>query len=143
MRVLIENEAGSRCKNTYDEDTLQHVSAAEVSAAYPFAYGFVIGTKAGDGDAADCFVISARKLSSGEQLDCVPLALLEQIEDGDTDHKLIAAPAGETVAIDDGVVSAIRHFAANVFKHVPGKKMEIGRLLDSAAARAYLQACGG
>lgn len=143
MRVLIENEAGSRRKNTYDEATLRHVSAAEVSAAYPFAYGFVIGTKAGDGDAADCFVISARKLLSGEQIDCTPLALLEQIEDGETDHKLIAVPKGEIIAIDDSVVSAIRHFAANVFKHVPGKKMEIGRLLDADAACTYLQACGG
>ena len=36
MQVLIENEAGSRTKNTYDERTLAFVRSAEVSAAYPF-----------------------------------------------------------------------------------------------------------
>ncbi|MFN3659439.1 MAG: inorganic diphosphatase [Pseudolabrys sp.] len=141
MRVLIENEAGSRRKNTYDERTFALVGSAEVSAAYPFAYGFVIGTRAGDGDAADCFVLSARRLSSGEIVDCEPLALIEQIEDGETDHKLIAAPKGETAAIDDAVASAIRAFAANVFSHVPGKRMEIGRLLGRSEAQAYLTSC--
>ena len=56
MRVLIENEAGSRRKNTYDETSLLWLKAEDVSAAYPFPYGFEVGTKAGDGDAADCFV---------------------------------------------------------------------------------------
>lgn len=142
MRVLIENEAGSRRKNTYDERTLRLLGTAEVSAAYPFAYGFVIGTRAGDGDAADCFVISKRKLSAGETVACEPLALVEQIEDGETDHKVIAAPVGETALIDEAVAAAIRAFAANVFSHVPGKRMEIGRLLGADAARDYLRACG-
>src|SRR5262245_47174286 len=42
MRVFIENEAGSRRKNSYDETTLQHIGSTEVSAAYPYPYGFVI-----------------------------------------------------------------------------------------------------
>jgi len=141
MRVLIENEAGSRRKNTFDERTLRLVGTAEVSAAYPFAYGFVIGTLAGDGDAADCFVLSARRLSSGEIVECEPLALIEQIEDGETDHKLIAAPTGEAAVIDDAVDNAIRAFAGQVFSHVPGKRMEIGKMLGRADAEAYLAAC--
>lgn len=143
MRVLIENEAGSRRKNTYDEGTLRLLGTAEVSAAYPFAYGFVVGTRAGDGDAADCFVIAARKLSSGEQVECEPLALLEQVEDGEIDHKLIAVPTGETATIDDALVAAIRDFAAHVFSHVPGKRMEIGRLLGRKEAEAFLRSCAG
>jgi inorganic pyrophosphatase len=142
MRVLIENEAGLRIKNTYDERTLRLVGTAEVSAAYPFAYGFVIGTRAGDGDAADCFVISERKLASGATVDCEPLALLEQIEDGEIDHKLITVPRGETAVIDESIVGAIRQFAANVFSHVAGKRMVIGRLLDKRAAEDYLRRCG-
>ena len=39
MRVFIENDAGSRRKNIYDEGTLAHLRSVEVSAAYPFPYG--------------------------------------------------------------------------------------------------------
>lgn len=139
MRVFIENEAGSRLKNTYDERTLRHVSTVEVSAPYPFPYGFVIGTVSGDGDAVDCFVVTARCLSSGEWLECEPVALLEQIEDGAIDHKLLAVPAGEPAMVDDATVAALRHFAASVFAHVAGKRMTIGRLLDREAAEAFLR----
>lgn len=141
MRVFIENETGSRRKNTYDERTLQYLGSTEVSAAYPFAYGFVIGTTGGNGDAVDCFVVSRRRLAPGGQVECEPVALLEQIEDGETDHKLIAVPAGETAPVDDTLLAKLREFAASVFAHVPGKRMEIGRLLGQEHAEEYLRAC--
>ena len=139
MRVFIENEAGSRRKHTYDERTLRLVRSVEVSAAYPFPYGFVVGTVSGDGDAIDCFVVTARRLTTGEWLECDPVALLEQVEDGAIDHKLLAVPAGEPATINETTVAALRDFAAGVFAHVAGKRMEIGRLLDREAAEAYLR----
>ncbi len=141
MRVFIENEAGSRRKNTYDERTLRHLGSTEVSAAYPFAYGFVIGTRGGDGDAVDCFVVTGRRLASGEQVECEPVALMEQVEDGETDHKLIAVPAGEAAPADDTLLATLRDFATHVFSHVPGKRMEIGRLRGREHAEEYLRAC--
>jgi inorganic pyrophosphatase len=140
MRVLIENEAGSRRKNTYDEASLLWLKAEDVSAAYPFPYGFVVGTKAGDGDAADCFVLTARKLTSGTIAECEPLGLLEQIEDGEVDHKVLAVLPGDRFELDHAE-SALRQFVSIVFAHVPGKRMTIGRLLDRQAAEAYLAAC--
>jgi len=140
MRVLIENEAGSRRKNTYDETSLFWLKAEDVSAAYPFPYGFVVGTKAGDGDAADCFVLTARNLTSGTIADCEPLGLLEQIEDGEVDHKVLAVLPGETFALNQAE-PVLRQFVRGVFAHVPGKQMTIGRLLDRQAAEAYLAAC--
>jgi inorganic pyrophosphatase len=141
MRVLIENEAGSRTKHSYDEVTLALTGSATVSAAYPYAYGFVIGTRSGDGDAADCFVLSSAALTSGSVVECEPLALLEQIEDGETDHKVLAAPRGEAAAIDDAVLARITAFVRSVFAHVPGKTMQIGRLLDRQAAEDFLERC--
>jgi inorganic pyrophosphatase len=142
MRVLIENEAGSRRKNSYDETSLAFIKAEDVSAAYPFPYGFAIGTKAGDGDAADCFVLTRRRLAPGEIVECAPAGLLEQVEDGETDHKLLALLPGETFALADAE-QALRDFVAGVFAHVPGKRMTIGRLLGREAAEAYLRACAG
>ena len=140
MRVLIENEAGSRRKNTYDETSLLWLKAEEVSAAYPFPYGFVVGTKAGDGDAADCFILTARNLASGTIADCEPIGLLEQVEDGEIDHKVLAVLPGETFALDQAE-PALRAFVTSVFAHLPGKQMTIGRLLDRQAAEAYLRTC--
>ena len=141
MRVFIENEAGSRRKNRYDERTFAHLGSAEVSAAYPFAYGFVLGTRSGDGDAVDCFVLTDAPLRSGSTIECEPAGLLEQIEDGEIDHKVLAVPAGRAVAIDAAALTAIRTFIANVFSHVPGKTMALGRLLDRQAAEAYVMQC--
>jgi inorganic pyrophosphatase len=141
VQVLIENEAGSSDKNTFDERTLQFLHRARVSRAYPYPYGFVLGTRGGDGDAVDCFVLTKAPLRSGAVVACEPLGLLEQIEDGEIDHKVLAALAGETAALDAAVVTAVTDFITGVFAHIPGKRMTIGRLLPRADAEAYLQRC--
>jgi inorganic pyrophosphatase len=140
IRVLIENEAGSLIKNTYDENTLRFVRGAPVSRPYPFAYGFVLNTRAADGAALDCFVLSENPLLTGEQVSCYPKGLLEQIEDGEIDHKVIAI-IDTTSSIPDGTRETIAEFAEEVFVHVPGKRMQVGRLLGPAEAWAHIQAC--
>jgi inorganic pyrophosphatase len=65
MQVFIENQAGSRRKNIYDERTLRHLRTVDVSASYPYPYGFVIGTVSGDADAVDCFVLTSEPLIAG------------------------------------------------------------------------------
>ena len=123
MHVLIENEAGSRAKNTYDERTLAFVRSAEVSAAYPFPYGFAIGTRSGDGDAVDCFVLTDKPLASGSIVECEPLALLEQIEDGEIDHKVLAALAGTKPKLDDSDAGGAEGFHQQVYSPMcPAKR---------------------
>lgn len=144
MRVFIENEAGSDIKHTYDEQSLALLRTAKVSAAYPFPYGFVMGTRSGDGDAVDCFLIvagePARSLTSGTVIACEPAALLEQIEDGEVDHKILAVLPGARLQGPDVVAALIQSFATQVFAHIPGKVVQVGRLLDRAAAEAFITA---
>lgn len=142
MRVFIENEAGSRRKNIYDERTLVYERTVEVSRPYPWPYGFVIGTRSGDDDCVDCFVLTAAALASGSIVACDPIGLLEQVEDGEVDHKVLAVPIGEHFALDDSVLAAVKEFINGVFAHVPGKRMEIGRLLPRADAVAFIHASG-
>lgn len=143
MQVFIENQAGSRRKNIYDERTLRHLRTIDVSASYPYPYGFVIGTISGDDDAVDCFVLTSEPLIAGTTLECDPIGLLEQVEDGEVDHKILAVPSGGSATIDDAVVTALKEFISGVFSHVPDKRMEIGRLLDRDAAENYLRQCRG
>jgi inorganic pyrophosphatase len=44
VRVFIQNEAGSNQKHYHDEKTLEWKRVASVSSAYPFPYGFIVGT---------------------------------------------------------------------------------------------------
>lgn len=141
MRVLIENEAGSRIKNTYDERTFAFVRCADVSLPYPYPYGFVIGTSGGDGDAVDCFLLTGKPLVSGSVVECEPVALFEQIEDGETDHKVLAVLPGEHRSPGEAERDTLRRFVSGVFAHVPGKTVTPGRLLDRQAALDYLQRC--
>lgn len=141
MRVFIENEAGSRRKNIYDQRILTYQRTVEVSRPYPFPYGFVIGTRSGDGDCVDCFVLTTVTLSSGTIVECNPVGLLEQVEDDEVDHKVLAVLIGERIALDDAVEASLKRFITEAFAHVPGKRMEIGRLLPRPAAEAYVHAC--
>jgi inorganic pyrophosphatase len=45
-------------------------------------------------------VLTTALLRSGAVVACEPLGLLEQIEDGEVDHKVLAALDGENVALD-------------------------------------------
>ena len=141
MQVFIENEAGSRRKNIYDERTLRHLRTVDVSASYPYPYGFVIGTVGGDDDAVDCFVLTTEPLGAGTTLECDAIGLLEQVEDGEIDHKVLAVPSGASAAIDEAAIVALKKFISGVFSHVPNKRMEIGRLLGRDAAENYLRQC--
>ena len=140
MRVFIENEAGSRTKNLYDQRTLAHLGTTPVSLQYPYPYGFVIDTSGGDGDAVDCFVITNSGLSAGDTIECDPIGLLEQVEDGKIDHKVLAVLSGELPVLEQTTVADLKSFISGVFAHVPDKRMEIGRLRGRGDAEAYVAA---
>ncbi|HEX7287661.1 MAG TPA: inorganic diphosphatase [Candidatus Angelobacter sp.] len=134
MKVYIENEAGSFIKHIYNEKTFELKTSMRVSRAYPFPYGFVPHTSAEDGDNVDCFVLTKTPLRTGAIVDCHVLGLMEQIEDGEVDHKILAAVPGETVCLDHRMQQALTDFALHVFDHLAGKSMRIGRFLDRRAA---------
>ena len=80
IKVFIENEAGSNQKNIYNEKTLQYKKTVIVSRKYPYPYGFILNTTSGDGDNADCFILTDKKLKIGEIVERRPIAMMEQIE---------------------------------------------------------------
>lgn len=141
LRVFIENEAGSDTKHHYDEDTFEVLRTETVGARYPYPYGFVPGTLAPDGDAADCFVITDATFTTGSFVECAPIALLEQTEGGDTDHNVIAVIPGEPTPDLAEVEAAISLFVKQFRAGFPGQEAEAGRLLPVEHAINYIAAC--
>ena len=141
IKVFIENVSGSSTKNTYDEQTLKHLGSQQVASPYPYPYGFALNTLGGDGDCVDCFVVPDKALQSGEIVDYVPVHLLEQVEDGEVDHKVLGVLTGSPNVVDDLALETIRGFIMSVFSDVPGKQMQLGTLHGASEALRYLQKC--
>lgn len=139
MKVFIENESGSNIKNLFNEETLEFRKSVQVSADYPFAYGFLLETKSGDGDNLDCFVLTKKPLKSREIVEVEPLGMFEEIEDDEEDPKILAVLPGETWEIDENLEQTFRDFSAKVFSHLPGKVKTLGRFLGKEYALRLIE----
>ncbi len=150
MIVFIENEAGSDQKNLYNEKTLKYKKTVTVSRKYPYPYGFILDTTSGDGDNLDVFVITNKKLKSGQVVECEPIGLMEKIEMTwdeakgnveEEDNNVLAFFPDEEVEIDDSVKEKLREFVMHVFDHLPNKKVRVGDFLDEDVALEYIEKC--
>lgn len=142
MKVFIENEAGTNLKNIFNEDTLDFRKTVQVSAEYPFPYGFILDTKSGDGDNLDCFILTNRALKSREIIEVEPIGMFEEIEDGEEDPKILCVLKGESWNIDEEIQQSFKDFTKNVFSHLPNKKKEIGRFLGKEEALRLIEKSG-
>ena len=138
MQVFIQNEAGSFIKNYHNEKTLQWLRCARVSRPYPFPYGFVLHTSAADGCNVDCFVLTPTPLRVGQIVDCEPIGLMEQMEDGVEDHNVLAALPDEPHIVDRCTQELLIEFVHQVFEHVEGKQISVGRFVGKEAALDYV-----
>jgi inorganic pyrophosphatase len=139
VEVFIQNEAGSNRKNYHDEKTLQYKATKLVSRAYPYPYGFILGTNASDGCNIDVFVITKRRLETGQRFECEVVGLMEQFEDGIDDHNILARLPDESAEITAEVQIVLTDFVLNVFRHVDGKRISVGRFRDARDAEAHIK----
>lgn len=115
LRAVIEISAGAADKREYDPATgtfpvnLRNGKPRRIRfLPYPANYGFIPGTlmhkdQGGDGDAVDVFVICGA-LPSGTVIEVEPIGIIELLDAGERDDKLIALPldpALRTVEADD------------------------------------------
>ena len=143
MKVFIENEAGSNKKNLHNEKSLEYKGTVTISRKYPFPYGFVLGTTSGDGDNVDCFVITGRKLKTSQIVECEPIGIMEQIEDDEEDHNILAKLSGEEAVIDELTKRQLTEFVSHAFDHLveKGKTVRVGQFLSKEDAEKYISKC--
>ncbi len=138
IKVFVQNEAGSNQKNYHDEKTLEYKCSKRVSRVYPYPYGFIVGTTADDGLNLDCFIITQRPLKTGQTVECEPIGLMEQIEDGLEDHNVLAKLTGDPFRVTAETEAVLTDFVQNVFRHTKCKKIRVGRFLGAREAQAHI-----
>lgn len=139
IQVLIQVVAGSHEKRQYNEKTLEYKATRRVSRPYPYAYGFVLETRAEDEEAVDCYVLTKDGVKSGTVVECEPIGLLEQDEDGEIDHKVLAAMPGQPVEAGQELLKELGDFIQAVFAEYPEVQVHLGRILPPEAARNYIE----
>lgn len=94
LNVIIEIPKGSSNKYEIDKETgLIKLDRANYSSApYPVEYGFVPQTLWDDGDALDVLILATFPIPTGILVVARPVAVLEMIDAGESDYKVIAVP---------------------------------------------------
>ncbi|MBE9067500.1 inorganic diphosphatase [Leptolyngbya cf. ectocarpi LEGE 11479] len=94
INVLIEIPGGSKNKYEFDKDinafALDRVLFSSVQ--YPYDYGFVPNTLADDGDPLDGMVLMDEPTFPGCVISARPIGMLEMIDGGDRDEKILCVP---------------------------------------------------
>ena len=139
IQMLIQVAAGSCHRKIYNERTLEYLETRPGSRPYPYPYGFIVGTSAEDGARVDCYLITSDKVTSGAIVECEPVGLLLQDEDGEIDHKILAAIPGQAVIVGPELLQELQEFIYAIFAGYP---VRVGPILPREAALEYLQTSG-
>ncbi len=95
INVIIEIQKGSKNKYELDKETglIMLDRVMHTGQDYPFDYGFVPNTLWHDGDPLDVVLISTYSLLPGILLEAKVLGVMNMIDAGESDAKIIAVPA--------------------------------------------------
>lgn len=152
VEVLIEISAGSIAKYEIDPCTRAiHLDRfLSMPVTYPANYGFIPGTRAGDGDPLDALVFTREPLLPGVTLNVRVVGVLRMIDGGEEDDKLITVPSSAVDPTWDGIRSIddlprlesdrVEAFF-RTYKDLPpgGKVVELGGFGGPAEALALLE----
>ena len=150
INVLIEIPGGSKNKYEFDKDmnafALDRVLFASVR--YPFDYGFVPNTLADDGDPLDGMVMMDEPTFPGCVIAARPIGMLEMIDGGDRDEKILCVPAEdprykEVNSLKDIAPHRLEEIAEffRTYKNLEKKETEILGWKDVDAVKPLVEEC--
>ena len=119
INVIIEIPKNSPNKYEIDKETgLISLDRANYSSApYPFDYGFVPQTLWEDNDPLDVVVLTTFPLHPGILVKSRPVAVMEMIDDGESDYKIIAVPVDDKRWDDTHDLSDLNKHMVKEFVH--------------------------
>ena len=65
---------------------------------------------------------------------------MQQIEDGQEDHNILARLSSEAVTITREIELTLTEFVSHVFDHIEGKQVQVGSFLGKWDAEAHVRA---
>ena len=143
INVIIETPKGSSNKYEIDKETgLIKLDRANYSAApFPVEYGFAPQTLWDDGDALDVIVLATYPIPTGILAKVRPVALMEMIDTGGSDFKIISVPVkdkrwddvAELSDLNKHTLKEIQHFF-ETYKKLKGDEVVINGFKDRNAA---------
>jgi len=143
MNVIIEIPKGSKNKYEIDKETgmIALDRVMHTAQDYPFDYGFVPQTLWDDGDALDVLVLTTYPLAPGILVRARPVAILEMIDGGEKDDKVIAVPVEDPrfdavkdlSDVNPHTLKEIEHFFGT-YKKIQNKEVETNGFKDAKAA---------
>lgn len=119
FNTIIEIGKGSNNKYEIDKETgLIALDRANYSSfPYPFDYGFAPQTLWEDNDPLDVVVLTTFPLQPGILVRVRPVAVMEMIDSGESDYKIIAVPVSDKRWEDTQDIDDINKHTLKEFKH--------------------------
>ncbi len=147
LNVIVEINKGSKNKYELDKETgmIMLDRAMYTSQDYPFDYGFVPQTHWHDGDPLDVVLLTTSPLLPGILLAARPVGVLDMIDDGESDAKVIAVPVKDPRFADvkdlsdvnPHTIEEIKHFF-ETYKQIQKKTVTIPTIRDAKAAKEVI-----
>lgn len=146
INVIIEIPQGSFVKYELDKEAgvLKVDRFAHSALAYPFNYGFMPNTKAGDGDSMDVLVLASFPVQAGVVMAARPVGLLMTEDEAGQDNKVLAVPVEKVDPFFTNIKDAadlpaatkakIKHFYDHYKELEKGKWVKTGEFLGREAA---------
>ena len=115
----IEIQKGSKSKYELDKETgvLRLDRVLYTSTVYPASYGFIPRTLADDGDPLDVLVLCSEPILPATLVQCYPIGVINMIDDGKMDEKIIAIPFREPMYNLYNDISQLPHHIFDEMMH--------------------------
>ena len=147
INVIVEIPKGSKNKYELDKETglITLDRAMHTSQDYPFDYGFVPQTHWEDGDPLDVVILTTYPLASGVLVKVRPIAIMNMVDDGESDAKIIGVPekdprwdhVQDLEDLNPHTLKEIEHFFLT-YKKLQNKEVHINGTDGAEAARAAI-----
>lgn len=144
MNVIIEIPRNSRNKYEIDKDTglIALDRVLHTAQVYPIDYGFIPKTLWDDDDALDAMVLTTEALAPGILVRARPVAIMDMVDGGDPDAKLLCVPEGDPrwdgvkdlSDVNPHTIKEVEHFFCT-YKQLQGKVCEVKSWEGAAKAK--------
>ena len=147
ITVVVEIQKGSKNKYELDKTTgmIKLDRVMFTGQDYPFDYGFVPQTHWHDGDPLDVVLITTYPLVPGLLLEARPVGVMDMIDNGESDAKIIAVPVEDPrfknvmdlKDVNPHTIEEIKHFF-ETYKQIQKKIVTVPTIRDAKAAKEVI-----